>query len=142
MGAHQLQGSEDTNHVGISKINIHPEFDQTLYDNDFAIVTLKEPVTFDEKIQQVCLPTNTERYLNGKSAKITGWGVQNLDLEDFKLATNLQAADVNIVSQERCRQSYGSVIMNDRKICAWDQGRADTCKGDSGSPLVFEENEQ
>ena len=133
-------GPKDTNHVEISEIKIHPEFDRDFYDNDFAIVTLKKPVTFNEKIQQVCLPANTETYLDGVFATITGWGAQKID--SLNLAATLQAADVRIVSHERCKQSYGSVVMNDRKLCAWDQGRADTCKGDSGGPLVIKKNAQ
>ena len=133
-------GPKDTNHVQISEIKIHPEFDRDFYDNDFAIITLKKPVTFNEKFQQVCLPANTENYLDGVFATITGWGAQKIG--SLNLATTLQAADVKIVSHERCKQSYGSVVMNDRKICAWDKGRADTCKGDSGGPLVIENNKQ
>ena len=133
-------GPKDTNHVQISDIRIHPDFDRDFYDNDFAIITLKKPVTFNEKIQQVCLPANTENYLDGVFATITGWGAQKIG--SLNLATTLQAADVKIVSHERCKQSYGSVVMNDRKICAWDKGRADTCKGDSGGPLVIKKNEQ
>ena len=125
----------------VSEIQIHPRFDEFYYDNDFAILTLQKPVTFNEKIQQVCLPKDTERNLIGHTAKITGWGVHNLD-EFSSLAPTLQAADVKIESHEICRRSYGSVVFNERKICAWDQGRADTCKGDSGGPLVIETDEQ
>ena len=141
MGAHELGGLKDTNHVKVSDIRIHPKFDSFAYDNDFAILTLEKPVTFNEKIQQVCLPKDTDRYLVGQHAKITGWGVSNLD-KFSRLATTLQAANVKIESHKRCQQNYGSVVINDRKICAWDKGIADSCKGDSGGPLVIEKNQQ
>ena len=89
----------------------------------------------------MCLPKYTDRDLVGQHAKITGWGVSNLD-KFSSLATTLQAANVNIESHERCQQNYGSVVINDRKICAWDKGIADSCKGDSGGPLVIEKNQQ
>ena len=136
-----MNGPKDKNHVGVSDIKIHPEFNAFNYDNDFAILTLEKPVSFNEKIQQVCLPKDTERDLVGQSAKITGWGVKNLG-KFPNLADTLQAANVKIESHERCKQKYGSVVINDRKICAWDQGIADTCKGDSGGPLVIEKNQQ
>ena len=82
-----------------------------------------------------------ERDLFGKTAKITGWGVSNLD-KFSSLAKTLQVANVKIESHEICQQSYGSVVINDRKICAWDRGIADSCRGDSGGPLVIEKNDQ
>ena len=141
LGAHTLNGPKDTNHVKVSDIKIHPEFNSFAYDNDFAILTLEKPVTFNEKIQQVCLPKDTERDLFGKTAKITGWGVSNLD-KFSSLAKTLQVANVKIESHEICQESYGSVVINDRKICAWDRGIADSCRGDSGGPLVIEKNDQ
>ena len=61
LGAHSLGGPEDTNHVGVSDIRIHPQYDNFLYDNDFAILTLEKPVRFNKKIQKICLPSDTDR---------------------------------------------------------------------------------
>ena len=62
-----MNGPKDKNHVGVSDIKIHPEFNAFNYDNDFAILTLEKPVSFNEKIQQVCLPKDTERGLSTSS---------------------------------------------------------------------------
>ena len=77
----------------------------------------------------------------GKKATITGWGAHDRE-ELSTLATTLQAANVTIISHEKCKENYGGIVINPRKICAWDQGKSDTCRGDSGGPLVIEREGQ
>lgn len=153
LGADKLYGPEDTNHVKVSDIKIHPEFNPITnksfaYDNDFAILTLEEPVTFNEKIQQVCLPKDTEPILEGRGWEVrtTGWGGYNPGNFSSQ-PRSLQVALLLINSHRRCEVSHWfsghSYVTNDRKICAdLDDDKYDPCKVDSGGPLIITGNEQ
>ena len=56
------------------------------------------------------------------------------------LAKKLMQVDVPIVSQNSCKQAYGSSI-HDSMVCAGlRRGGKDSCQGDSGGPLVCEFN--
>ena len=152
LGAQELYGPKDKNHVKVSDIKIHPKFnspitnDSFAYDHDFAILTLEKPVTFNEKIQQVCLPKDTETVLEGRGAKTTGWGGYNPDKSSQP--RSLQVANLLIGSNALCYRFHSwlysySYVINDRKICAdLDDDKYDPCKVDSGGPLIITGNKQ
>ena len=49
---------------------------------DYGIITLKDPVTFSDKVKPICFPvdTNIAKYEN-KKATIAGWGQDDYDIE-------------------------------------------------------------
>ena len=58
LGEHKITDNK-YDRRSISAINLHPEYNQETYDNDYAILTLTEPVTFTEKIRPACLPADS-----------------------------------------------------------------------------------
>lgn len=60
----------------LSKIITHPEYDDTTFMNDIALLKLMTPVEFDTteyKITPACIPDGTEDY-SGKTGWLTGYG--------------------------------------------------------------------
>lgn len=60
----------------ISEIRIHPQFTGTGFYNDLALFKLERPVRFNEYIQPICLPSNSQRQESfvGQVPTIVGWG--------------------------------------------------------------------
>ncbi|XP_076029063.1 uncharacterized protein LOC143017907 [Oratosquilla oratoria] len=116
----------------IEMITIHPRFSiLSPYDNDLAIVQVKQEVFFTAKIFPVCLPKETDGPPTGK-AVVAGWGKSS---EDGGLTANLMELTVPILPKEDCA-SYKSYLTK-RMLCAgFPQGGKDSCQGDSGGPLV------
>lgn len=58
-------------------IQIHENFDGNTQENDIALVTLKDAVPFDDDVQPICLPlnSNSARLVSFENhiARIAGW---------------------------------------------------------------------
>jgi len=123
----------------------HPEYNpDTSLNFDFAILTLNKPVDItsaDSKARAACLASDPKRlYGNGESLTVSGWGLLDENDGFFDLPNVLHHVQVPGVSNQECRQDYGSTI-TPQMICAGlDEGGIDSCSGDSGGPLTFEEN--
>lgn len=72
----QTQAGPNANEVSsqLSQIIVHPNFNNTLYNNDLALMKLSSSVTFNNFIQPICLASNLSRFFNATSCWITGWG--------------------------------------------------------------------
>ena len=60
--------TEVSQHVGIKKIIIHPNFispNGSHDEEDYAIVKLRSPLIFDDKVQPACLPDNSQSKQSG-----------------------------------------------------------------------------
>ena len=95
--------------IKVSKINLYdPCFKNTNVDEsgpDIAILTLEKPVTFNDKIGPVCLPSNAEKLHINKTVTVTGWGNKFLKVHDPD--PNLKEVNLSVVSNDICRkQNY------------------------------------
>jgi len=127
-----------------AEVHRHPGYTSSPTRNDFAMVKLESPVTINDCVGTVCLPSAGNVAAN-TTCWITGWGT----LRSGGSTPNiLQEAPVNIVSNDDCVNKFGysSSQIDDTMICAQgrlpDGGIIDACQGDSGGPLVCESNGQ
>ncbi|GFU82896.1 limulus clotting factor C [Trichonephila clavipes] len=73
-----------------------------------------------------------------KALAVTGWGLTELQLPSDELLM----AHLPVQSNQLCVEAYANVNItlniSDGMFCAgFPTGRTSTCRGDSGSPLVF-----
>ena len=74
-GEYNLGKADGTEQViPIEQIFIHPNFNppSTGTDYDVALIKLKEPITFNNDVRPVCLPTSD--FPPGTNCYVTGWG--------------------------------------------------------------------
>ena len=74
-GEYNLRKADGTEQViPIDKIFTHPNFNPaaTEPDYDVALIKLKEPITFNNDVRPVCLPTRD--FPPGTNCYVTGWG--------------------------------------------------------------------
>ncbi|KAM6153319.1 transmembrane protease serine 12 [Erethizon dorsatum] len=125
-----------TKKIKIKAIIIHPGFIMDTYVNDIALFYLKKAVMYNDYIQPICLPFDVFQKLDENTeCFISGWGRTK---EEGKGTHILQEAEVHYISRKICNseRSYAGVIPN-TSFCAGDEnGDFDTCRGDSGGPLM------
>ncbi|KAM4610158.1 suppressor of tumorigenicity 14 protein homolog [Polymixia lowei] len=133
LGLHiQSQTNKWTVKRNVKQIIPHPGYKPQTYENDLALMELDTPVTLNQNIWPICLPTATHDFPAGKAAWITGWGATR---EGGFAAAILQKAEVRIINQTVCAGLMEGQI-TDRMLCAGVlKGGVDACQGDSGGPL-------
>jgi len=134
----QTSGNEQNRYS--QRTFIHPWYNSRTLEYDFGLMKLESPMTLNECVGVVRLPTAD--VADGTNCWITGWGTLR---SGGSQPTTLQEAQVTVIGNSECMSDYGygSGEITDSMLCA--QGRnangdiTDACQGDSGGPLVCEE---
>lgn len=128
--------------IAINQTIVHPEYNtdkKIVYSNDIAILKLNEMAPYNEFIRPICLPTlDTTKSPPVKFRFfVAGWGVvsERQGRSDIKLHIDLPYVDM-----ERCKNVFvrnNVPIVWEKQICAGGEFNKDSCKGDSGGPLMY-----
>uniref|UniRef100_A0A8C6RI58 MBL associated serine protease 2 n=1 Tax=Nannospalax galili TaxID=1026970 RepID=A0A8C6RI58_NANGA len=127
-------------------IFIHEEYTHSAgFDNDIALIKLKNKVALNRNITPICLPKKEAASLmrTDNIGTVSGWG---LTQKGFP-ARNLMFVDIPVVDHHKCTAAYekqlypgGKVTAN--MLCAGlETGGKDSCRGDSGGALAFLDNQ-
>ncbi|KAL8605932.1 hypothetical protein ACOMHN_024756 [Nucella lapillus] len=131
----------DLYEVTMEVVNVtsHHEYNNVSLVSDIAVLTLKEPITFDNPcVKPVCLDGSFD--FDDLTCTVTGWGTTSFYSQ--------VGADVLQMAQLKTREGYyclGEFDIWDyaylsswrKEICAGvKEGGKDACQGDSGGPLV------
>lgn len=112
-----------------------PEFDPSTFRNDYALITLAQPVQ-RKRLIKLAGPREHRLWHPRRPAWVTGWGATS---EGGKRSNRLKRAFVRVIGDRVCGDSwrYGDLFVNDVMLCAGIlRGGRDACQGDSGGPLV------
>uniref|UniRef100_A0A8D0KT39 Enteropeptidase n=1 Tax=Strix occidentalis caurina TaxID=311401 RepID=A0A8D0KT39_STROC len=121
----------------IDQIVINPHYMKRTKDSDIALMHLQYKVQYTVYIQPICLPEKNQQFLPGINCSIAGWGKI---MNEGPTSDILQEAEVPLISNEKCQQWMPEYSITENMICAgYDIGGLDSCKGDSGGPLTFED---
>ncbi|XP_035220366.1 complement C1s-A subcomponent-like isoform X2 [Stegodyphus dumicola] len=127
-----------------SSIVVHPAYDKLTFDNDLALVRLRDHVQFTDYILPICLSNKElgERLLTGdgdtsqvRMGTVTGWG----KLKQHGLSPRfLQEIRLPIVDQKTCMASTNYTVSRNMFCAGYAQEIVgDACHGDSGGPFVM-----
>ena len=107
-------------------------------DNDYILLKLKQPLTFNSDVKPACLPeTSFAPDTTGQTCFVSGWGTLS---SGGSLPKDLQYVDVAMITNSQCNSKFNGGI-TDSMICAgYPSGGKDACQGDSGGPLVCEKD--
>lgn len=131
------------------RVIIHPGWKQeddlntrTNFDNDIALVQLKDPVKMGPTVAPICLPETSSDYnpSEGDLGLISGWG----RTENRTNVIQLRGAKLPVTSLEKCKQvkeenpkaRSNDYVFTDNMICAGEKG-VDSCEGDSGGAFAL-----
>ena len=135
---HQL--SEVSERIPIDDIIVNVGYSDKTMDGDIALLHLASPAS-DAPIAGSVLPDQAATLTAaGVLSRVIGFGV--LNTEDFESPDTLQQVDVPILDEEACENGLGELAdygieYTANMMCAgYDEGGKDSCYGDSGGPLM------
>ncbi|XP_035853265.1 chymotrypsin-like protease CTRL-1 isoform X1 [Sander lucioperca] len=119
----------------VSKIIIHPDYNNVPFNNDIALMKLSSPVNFTDYIRPVCLASNFSQFHNSTPCWATGWGTLGKD-EPLVAFDSLQEVQIPVIGNKQCSCDYLPEGLNitDKMICAGQENKG-VCQGDGGGPL-------
>lgn len=134
LGRHNLT-SDEGERIPVAAIINHPAYDPNTFDSDIALLKLARPSS--QQPVQIIIPDISDGLIfPGVMTTVTGWG--NTSPIGMDYPETLQEVSLPLVGRDICNSpaAYnGDVTLN--MLCAgYEMGGEDSCKGDSGGPLM------
>lgn len=142
----------------VKSMVVHPKFQFSPAADrfDVAVLKLAKPVFYASHIAPICLPQVGRDPEPGTLAYATGWGaiipddqlgpLAFLIPKEKKRPKVLQVVDVPLIENTQCEEWHRrkgiSVRLYPEMLCAgYKTGGKDSCKGDSGGPLMVRQRD-
>lgn len=126
--------------VLISAYVVHPDYykENGADYNDIALLQLSESVNFTSFVSPICLPTTRALQMEDlahKEVMVAGWG----QTENRTSSTTKLQLRVPIWENDNCSDVFRpfSLDIAPTQLCAGGQKGKDSCRGDSGGPLMW-----
>ncbi|XP_043935097.1 complement C1s subcomponent-like [Protopterus annectens] len=135
------------------KVFLHPNYTMVPeekrynYDNDIALIKLKEKVKMGYQISPICIPNVGEEFelQQEKMGFISGWG---RIAEEGRLSQRLRYAEIPVEDMKACKHHIfqknepeaKKYVFTDNMFCAGLKGM-DSCHGDSGGAYAFKSDD-
>uniref|UniRef100_A0AB38ZEJ3 Venom S1 protease 8 n=1 Tax=Oncocephalus sp. TaxID=2944721 RepID=A0AB38ZEJ3_9HEMI len=136
VGEHDLDRKDETPYtqvIPVEKIIEHPGYNRLGQHNDIAIVVLKDKIQFNQQVGRACLPT--KRFdLVGKQVVAAGWGRTTAEGSGSSI---LLKVTLDVQPLDYCKKSYSYMKTNPATQICTHTDKKDSCKGDSGGPLMY-----
>uniref|UniRef100_A0A3Q0R7P6 Peptidase S1 domain-containing protein n=1 Tax=Amphilophus citrinellus TaxID=61819 RepID=A0A3Q0R7P6_AMPCI len=134
-----------SNEVAVKKVVLHPGFqNQSDWDNDLALIQLKEPVVVNDKVTPIPLPERGQDLANAVRGLgiISGWGWGPL----LTPAPFLKHIVVPLANPSECKAEYESLALtptvDENMICTTaTKFEENVCFGDAGGALAVTDSE-
>uniref|UniRef100_A0A672R0I9 Si:dkey-16l2.17 n=1 Tax=Sinocyclocheilus grahami TaxID=75366 RepID=A0A672R0I9_SINGR len=144
MGRHLLNGYNQFEMVSqVQRVVVPEGYTNPQKGRDVALVKLRSPVTWSDRIQPVCLPYAGFQFNSGTLCYVTGWGhtqaggkciikeirenYRKEHILPFKLMAKALYYTCGFLTVD---------ILSDMICAGYTEGGKDSCQGDSGGPLV------
>ncbi|TGZ58392.1 hypothetical protein CRM22_009673 [Opisthorchis felineus] len=133
--------------VDVKQIHIHPGYrSRGRYDNDIALIELKSPIIYGRTAIPICLEspdsqTSVEADALEANSNVTcyiaGWGRS----ETQAVSNELRQLKLSFLNLAQCNETeaYKGKLTSSMLCAGYMSGGKDSCKGDSGGPLMCQE---
>ncbi|KOB69586.1 Co-chaperone protein HscB, mitochondrial [Operophtera brumata] len=116
----------------------HPDFDNTYYTNDIAVLVVANRINLNANVRQGTLIKQGVEVKPNSLSMLVGWGVREVDSGQ---PDQLQQTTLLTIDQNVCKERYNTIgaMITDSMMCAGklNAGGPDGCFGDSGGPLIY-----
>ncbi|ESO90979.1 hypothetical protein LOTGIDRAFT_122275, partial [Lottia gigantea] len=141
---YNVRDGQDVTHT-VKAIDVHEEYAEFPSENDVAVLTLDEPLVYNDCVQPICLPSAGDGAAieAGTQCVVAGWGTTSSGGQTSNI---LKEVTVPTYSGADCASVFSQTTPSnsDLQLCAGRPviGGADSCQGDSGGPLFCPVNGQ
>ncbi|KFV48131.1 Coagulation factor X, partial [Gavia stellata] len=125
---------------GVEKIIAHAEFNTETFDNNVALLKLKEPITFSEHVVPACLPEEdfaNDILVNQTSGIVSGFGNT---VEHAWPVKRMKVLQIPYVDRDTCKLALRMPVTENMFCAGYDKDGKDVCQGDGGGPHVTKYN--
>lgn len=123
----------------IEKIIVHPKYDKDVQNkvHDITLLRLAEDVQFGKYVRPICLPfdeTIRDMPIDDEDFTVTGWGQTNNQTRSaFQMHVDLIGKTPDVCNE---KFSMANITLEETQMCVGGEAGKDSCKGDSGGPLM------
>ncbi|XP_070620003.1 snake venom serine protease-like [Erythrolamprus reginae] len=111
----------------------------TQFNQDIMLIRLNSPVNNSIHIAPISLPTSPPSV--DSVCRVMGWGT--ISSPEVIYPEVPHCVDIDILHNQVCEAAYPGLAGNSNVLCAGEiEGGKDSCKGDSGGPLICGEEIQ
>ncbi|XP_016836621.1 serine protease SP24D-like [Nasonia vitripennis] len=143
--------------IAPEKVYVHKDYQTSTFENDIAILKLKEGLGVDSNpsLSKLNLPKANLKY-TGRTAVISGYGFTTIQVMTYPVIgipievggstdNKLRFTKVDIISNAECAQRNALKPVYNSNICGQVKQHNPSksegiCSGDSGSPLVIDDD--
>jgi len=128
IGLHDIDGTSGMETRYVDQIIVHPNYSGWSLDNDYALLHLSSPSSF-EPIQLITDESHDDEPV---MSTVMGWGAIYYGGPGSDVLL-----EVDVPIDDDCG-NYSPGDITDNMVCAGDEnGGEDSCQGDSGGPLIM-----
>ncbi|XP_019393788.1 PREDICTED: complement factor D [Crocodylus porosus] len=134
LGAHSLSQPEPHKRLYAVRAAVrHPGSNTETNDDDLLLLQLEEKATLSEHVKILPFQRQDVDVPPGTLCEAAGWGFTS---HSGRKPDVLQQVERPVKSREECnKRPYHDNTITDKMLCT-DSRKKDTCKGDSGGPLI------
>ncbi|XP_058891805.1 granzyme A-like [Acipenser ruthenus] len=139
LGAHSCSKLEqDQQTFKVKQLIPHSCFDNETGVNDLMLLELDKAAKLNKFVSKLKLPATFKDVKAKSQCRVAGWGTTNQ--KNNTASDILMEVNVTVFDRRTCNEkkyyNFKPVITNEM-LCAGDKrGKKDTCRGDSGGPLI------
>lgn len=129
--------------VPVEQLIPHEDYnpDSKQQEHDIALVRLSQTVTFTDFVRPICLPLSNDlrrTVYDNVALTVAGWG----KTENGTNSDRMLKLDLPGVPRQDCQNVYRQkkVNLGVGQMCAGGKPGKDSCRGDSGGPLMRYDN--
>src|SRR3954453_3890955 len=131
IGRTRLSQDSDGERIPVSKIVLHPGYDNRFLVNDVALLQLARPTVWPA--MPVAHPGDNTLTAPGGRVMVIGWGATQ---EGGDISDELRFVRLTARSHGYCDREYGSIAAPPQLCVASSRAGEDSCQGDSGGPVI------
>ncbi|XP_055367983.1 polyserase-2-like [Betta splendens] len=136
LGVHSIKSQKEssTQVREVKKSFPHPKYEEKNLLHDLMLLKLDKPVEKTKTVNWLKLGKKVKDPKAGTICVAAGWGQSNNNIK--KMSDVLMSVKVPVINRKTCNSLYNrNPPITDSMVCA-GKDEADTCKGDSGGPLL------